>query len=289
MRFSLVIPTYNDAPVLAQCLEHLNHQLFDEDFEVIVVDDGSTDDTQDLLKKWQEKEKIFALQIITQANKKQGAARNRGVEKAEGDIVIFIGADILVQPQWLQEHKKFHESHSEESTIGLGFMTWSPELANDRFRKWLESSGTMLSYKGLKNYQTTDFWHFYTGNISIKKALFQKYKFDEAFTAYGWEDIMLGYQMLKNGAQLYFVENAKAWHHHALTERDLFPNRMREIGKSAVLFQQKFREVPVIPKGIKRFILEVLSLPLCIFLLSSLKKEWGWYAMSKRYFLEGVK
>lgn len=288
MRISVIIPSYNDAAVLQKCLERLSKQETTESFEVIVVDDGSTDNTQELLADWQSKKNIFELVSVFQENKKQGAARNAGIKRASGEIVIFIGADILVQKHWLEEHKKFHDFYKAEEAIGLGFMTWSPEFAYDRFRKWLEDSKIMLSYAGLINYQKTDFWHFYTGNISMKKSWFEKYWFDEDFTAYGWEDIMLGYQMLRDGGVLYFVENAKAWHHHELKESDLFPDRMREIGKSAVLFHQKFPEVPVIPTGKKLFIFQVISLTPVIFLLSLFKKEWAWYAKSKRYFLEGV-
>ncbi len=289
MKLSVVIPTYNDFEVLDKCLQHLNNQSFDEDFEVVVVDDGSTDKTQDVLNQWGKKKSKFKLKTIYQKNKKQGVARNRGVVESGGDTIIFIGSDILVQENWLNEHKKFHDRFGNDKAIGLGFMTWSPELANDRFRQWLESSGTMLSYKGLKNYEETDFWHFYTGNISMKKSFFEQYKFDEDFKAYGWEDIMLGYRMLKDGAKLYYIENAKAWHDHALTEKDLFPGRMREIGKSAVLFFEKFPDLNIIPKGIKLFLFKILSLDFVVCFLKVLKKEWGWYAKSKKYFLEGVK
>ena len=288
-RFSIIIPAYNEEKIINECLKHLNQQSFSNPFEVITVDDGSTDKTVKIIKEWQKKNnKIFQLNLIQEKHQKQAHARNKGIEKAQGEIIIFIGADILVNKFFLEEHDKFHKKFSQNNYIGLGYMTWSPELKQDRFRKWLESSGLMLSYRGLKNYELTNFWHFYTGNISLKKNFLIQYKFDEDFFAYGWEDIKLGYEMLQDGGQLYYISKAKAFHRHALTEQDLFPKRMKEIGQSAVIFQKKCPKVKVLPTGIKLLIFKIISNLLMIKLLKILKKEWYWYALSKKYFLEGI-
>lgn len=299
MKISVVIPAYNDGAKLDQCLAHLAKQEIGEQFEVIVVDDGSTDNTKEVLEKWraaaQPGEPLpgqpalpFELKIMSQPRRRQAAARNLGASGASGDLLIFIGADILVQENWLATHKKFHESHPEETAIAVGYMTWPPELANDRFRSWLESSGFMLSFKGLINEQKTDFWHFYTGNISMKKSLFVRYRFDENFQHYGWEDIMLGYEMLRDGAILYYLSQARAWHDHALTEADFFPDRLRESGHSALTFSQKHPEAGVIPTGLKLLFFRLLALPPVASFLYFIHREWGWYALSKRYFLEGT-
>lgn len=285
MKCSVIIPSYNDAPVLKRCLNALNEQDFKEDFEVIVVDDGSTDDTRELLKDWEKKEKKFDLQTHTQEKRGAACARNQGIQMATGELVLFIGADILVSKQWLKEHVDFHKETKE--AVAVGFMTWSPELQGDRFRFFLEEKGLSISFKGLKDKSETDFWHFYTGNISMPKKLLKNYNFDEDFKNYGWEDILLGYRMTLDGTKIFYLKNASAYHHHALSESDFFPGRMRKIGESAVLFDQKFPECGVLPKGLKKFafsILARLAKP-----LSFLKKEWGWYALSKKHFLEGMK
>ena len=100
---------------------------------------------------------------------------------------------------------------------------------------------------------------------------------------------MLGYRMLEDGASLYYVEAAKAWHDHELTKDDLFPNRMRETGRSALVFQKKFPKVKVVPRGFKKLAFRILSFGLIRRLLGLIKKEWGWYARSKKHFLEGLK
>ena len=288
MKCSVVIPTYNDAKLLKRCLEHLNSQKFESSFEVVIVDDGSIDDTKKILGDWKRKKTVFDLKVVSQKNQGRSVARNRGVKESNGDIVLFLGANILPSKNWLQVHKDFHQKNTDQKAMTVGFMTWTKVLGKDRFRRWLETSGIMFSFKGLKNERQTDFWHFYTGNISMKKKWFERFKFDESFKAYGWEDIMLGYEMLNKGGELYYLKNAKAENCRSLNKKDLFPNRMKSIGSSAVLFQQKYPKVNVVPSGFRLFIFKLISFAPVLFVLSCIKKEWGWYAESKKWFLEGV-
>jgi|GEM_PF-293447 len=290
MKLSVIIPTFNRAETLRTCLEKLMTQE-GADFEVIVVDDGSKDHTADVVKSFVGSPSIHpsvGLKYLKQSNLHQAAARNHGVKNAVGDVVIFIGDDIFVEPGWLKAHAEFHISHPEKEAMAVGHMTWSPDEKGDRFMEWLEKTGLMPNYKGFSDGQKTDYWHFYTGNISIKKSWFLTHHFDEHFKAYGWEDTKLGYELMKDGAELYYLKHALGLHHHTLFEHDYFPGRMREIGKSAILFCEIYPDVPLIPRGLKRFIMSFLgSRPVCMF-AGFLKKEWGWYCQSKRYFLEGI-
>ncbi|MFM7192143.1 MAG: glycosyltransferase family 2 protein, partial [Microcystaceae cyanobacterium] len=106
MFFSVVIPTYNRLPILEKCLLALHQQELTDDqvtgYEVIVVDDGSTDGTLD----WIAAHRQELPRVTTYAQEHQGpaAARNLGVEKAQGDTIIFIDSDLVVTPQFLQAH-----------------------------------------------------------------------------------------------------------------------------------------------------------------------------------------
>ena len=264
----------------------MNYQILDnpekQSFEIIVVDDGSTDNTKEVVESFE------SVKYIYQENKKQGAARNMGVKESSGDVLAFLGSDTLVQENWIKEVFNFHKEYPDEKAIGVGHITWTPELAKNRFQQWLELSGLMCNFKGLKNYNQTDFWHFYTGNISMKTSFFKQFYFHEDFQAYGWEDVLLGYEMTQKSAKIYYLEYAVAWHDHKLREEDYFPKRMQEIGKSAVLFQEKHPELSVIPHGVKKLIFQILSLNFIIAILKNIKQEWYWYALSKKYFLEGV-
>ncbi len=100
-KVSVIIPTYNRCDKLLNCLRFLNEQNFPrEDFEIIVVNDGSDDNTELKLKKIKYKNFSF----YTQKNSGQGIARNLGIEKAKGEILIFIGDDIYAQKNFLNTH-----------------------------------------------------------------------------------------------------------------------------------------------------------------------------------------
>ena len=93
---SVVIPTYNRCDSLKRCLLSLEKQVF-KDFEVLVVDDGSVDDTKNIFDSVKDKR----FRYIFQENKGQSAARNQGVRNAKGNIIAFTDDDCKADPNWL--------------------------------------------------------------------------------------------------------------------------------------------------------------------------------------------
>lgn len=100
MKISIIIPTYNEEKVLPQCIESLGFQTF-TDFEIIVVDDGSDDNTVDVLSKLQISR--TKLQILKQNHKGAGAARNLGAGNAKGEILVFVDADMTFDESFLEK------------------------------------------------------------------------------------------------------------------------------------------------------------------------------------------
>lgn len=90
MRFSIIIPCYNTAPYLKKCLESIIRQTY-QNWEIIAVNDGSTDNTLDILKDYSEKDN--RIKVINQENKGVSAARNKAIEAAKGEYLIFIDSD----------------------------------------------------------------------------------------------------------------------------------------------------------------------------------------------------
>lgn len=90
MRFSIIIPCYNTAPYLKKCLESVIRQTY-QDWEIIAVNDGSTDDTLDILKDYSDRDN--RIKVINQENKGVSAARNKAIETANGEYIIFIDSD----------------------------------------------------------------------------------------------------------------------------------------------------------------------------------------------------
>jgi glycosyltransferase involved in cell wall biosynthesis len=106
--FSVIIPTYNRQPVLAECLHALDRQnVQPEMFEVLVVDDGSTDETEHFCRNFQPN---YSFQYLRQLNAGAGAARRRGVQHARGEYLLLFNDDTISAPDLLAEHWKAHQT-----------------------------------------------------------------------------------------------------------------------------------------------------------------------------------
>lgn len=286
--FSVIIPTYNRSGILKKCLEALNAQTLPKEmFEVIVIDDGSTDNTEKIIENAGRDLKI-AIEYHRQKNKGQGTARNFGLKKARGDIVVFIGDDILVREDFLEEHRQAHIEHPEENAAVLGYVTWDTKLEITPFMHFLEHGGHQFAYDDLKEKKQADYNYFYTANISLKKNILGENPFDPDFKKYGWEDIELGYRLTKGkNLKIYYNPKAVGYHHHAVNE-DSFRNRMRAIGQSAHIFHQKHPELQKVPQFWKYCILKMAASRPAAASAKILSKNLYYKILTKKYFLEGL-
>ncbi len=293
MKISVIIPTYNRAEILKKCLEKLAQQQGVE-FEVVVVDDGSTDDTKAVVKSLISSGAIgeSRLQYVWQKKSHQGVARNRGVGMAKGDIILFIGDDIFVEPEFLMKHHDRHAEYPDENVVVLGFTTWDPTLRINSYMRFLEDSGWQFGYRFLKPKmigRTDPYKFFYTSNISLKKSFFEKEKFNEDFAFYGWEDIELGYRLWKRqDMKIYYEPQAIAYHHHEILPSDL-AEKMRNIGKSALHFQRLQPDIQVIPMGLKGLILRLASNKFTLPIFRILSSQIYYKLKSWNEFFEGIK
>ena len=114
---SVIIPAYNAASYLKECIDSVLNQTF-KNLEIIVVDDGSTDDTPDILKKYSD-----AVIWVKQENAGPSAARNRGLEIAKGKYLCFLDADDRYKPNHLEKLVTFLEDHPD-----LGYVFSDLEL-----------------------------------------------------------------------------------------------------------------------------------------------------------------
>src|SRR5215470_12369590 len=134
---TVIIPTFNRAAALICCLEHLERQTC-KDFEVVVVDDGSTDETADRVEEYK-KCATLNLKFIRQANGGPARARNVAVAAASSPLVLMIGDDIFATPQFVEEHLKLHRQHPEPHTAALGLTVWEEKMQEiTPFMRFLE-------------------------------------------------------------------------------------------------------------------------------------------------------
>jgi glycosyltransferase involved in cell wall biosynthesis len=112
---SVIIPAYNHAQSLPFCIESIFAQTY-KNVEIIVVDDGSTDNTAGVLDHYKER-----IRVVTQENKGANPARNRGLMQAKGDFVIFCDADVIMKPSMLEDMMNALTEHPEASYAYSGF------------------------------------------------------------------------------------------------------------------------------------------------------------------------
>lgn len=235
MFFSVVIPTYDRLPILQKCLQALEGQTFDsalvQGYEVVVVDDGSTDGTVPWLRQHQAD--LPHVRLFEQDHRGPAAARNYGVEVAMGDRIIFIDSDLVVLPGFLQAHAAALAAAQERSG-GDRHFTYGRVVNTCNF-----DNPTSEPFK------VTDYSQafFATGNVAIPKHwLEQAGLFDTAFTLYGWEDLELGVRLKNLGLKLIKVPQAVGYHWHPPFSLDQVPSLIdKEIqrGRMGVLFYQK--------------------------------------------------
>ncbi|MGM0486368.1 MAG: glycosyltransferase family 2 protein [Planctomycetota bacterium] len=106
---SVIVPAHNDEPYIGQCIESILGQTF-EDFELIVVNDGSTDNTPSIIEEYAAKDPRVRV-IHTGQKSGRGAARNTGIEAARADLIAFQDADDLSVPDRLEIQKRFLDEH----------------------------------------------------------------------------------------------------------------------------------------------------------------------------------
>lgn len=122
--FSIIIPAYNAEAYLSRCLDSIFSQEF-EDYEVVVINDGSTDDTAELLVQYAARH--TNLRVITQSNQGMATARNRGLEVAQGDYVMFVDSDDRLCSNALAT---LAPQVSGEEVIGFGTQIYNESTGN---------------------------------------------------------------------------------------------------------------------------------------------------------------
>ena len=229
---SVVIPTYNRWATLERALEALAGQTY-RNFEVIVVDDGSTDGTWERLQAWQHhlNEGRLVLKLLHQENLKPGRARNLGLRHASGELVLFLGDDIIAASDLVAEHVAAHLSLGEPVGV-LGFTDWDRDaMAVTPFLELVNRDGQQFSYGHFRDGEDLYFTCFYTSNISLPRDVLGEEPFHPAFTFVDWEDLELGYRLSRRGLRLVLHTAAIAHHFHPMTMAGFF-RRQQHVGRT---------------------------------------------------------
>ena len=241
--FSVVIPTHNRLLVLEEVLLALEGQAGAPPFEVVVVDDGSTDGTGDWLRARTAKNPRVTLRIHSQANAGPAAARNTGVAIAAGRWVAFLGDDTVPEAGWLAAHREAHRKRGDDPHLAvIGYTGWHPRMHLTPFLRYINEYGLQFGYALIQDREDVPFNFFYTSNISISTSLMATHPFDTTFPAAAWEDIELAYRLDKLGLKIRYDAKAVTRHYHPMTVES-FARRQYTVGKSGAIFFRKHPEL----------------------------------------------
>jgi len=207
MKLSVVIPAYNCLELLKSTLVSLEKQDLDHsEFEVIVIDDCSTDDTQTFLKSYQGPLNLVGL--VNQENSGRAVTRNRGIEQAKGEVVLFLEADTEAgSADFLAQHLRAQEGGAQ---VSVGFRIFHPELKKTGIMRYLEKRGAAKHPAGAE----IPGRYFVSCNASAPRAvLIDEGGFDHHFVHYGGEDLELGYRLSRR-LPIRSLPSAIGWHRH---------------------------------------------------------------------------
>ncbi len=238
--FSVVIPTHNRLEVLAEVIQALEFQDRPPSFEVVVVDDGSTDGTADWLRS---RTFNLTLRVLTQENRGPAAARNTGVAVASGEWVAFLGDDTVPSPGWLATHREAHRRRGDESHLAvIGYTGWHKRMRLTPFLRYINEYGLQFGYALIKDREDVPFNFLYTSNLSLRRDLLLAEPFDLRFPYAAWEDIELAYRLKRRGLRLVYEPSATVAHDHP-TDFDRFASRQEKAGYCAVVFYRLHPEL----------------------------------------------
>src|SRR4029077_7500801 len=199
MRATVIIPTNQGAQGVEATLDALEKQTW-KDFELIIVIDGSTDGTAEIVRR---QKLTMKFQIIEQSNIGRAGARNAGAKLANGSLLVFYDDDMLPAPDSLEMHLEFHDQHPNTILVGN-----APQKINDNSSDFLQYRAH-LSTEWIRNYPDApsrlqqDNLFMGAANCSMEKSVFQQL---QGFTEklHDAEDKEFGIRAFKNHIPVYF-------------------------------------------------------------------------------------
>ena len=245
MEFSVVIPTHDRSASLARVLAAYEAQEpRDLDFEVVAVDDGSSDGTAEVLAAWRPRR--YRLRFAVEAAGGPAKARNRALELAAGRRVLFTGDDVEPQPDLLHQHRLGHRRMDDDPGVAvLGFTGWPPGSNPTATMRHVDGPGAQqFSYHYMQDGAEYDFRHLYTSNVSVTRELLDREPshFSTDFPAAAFEDAEFGSRLARHGLRIVYRAAARAWHHHRYEAAGFFRRQLR-CGEMAALLYRKSPEL----------------------------------------------
>jgi len=214
---SIIIPNYNGARLLPACLESIKAQTF-TDYETLVVDDCSQDDSRELLRH----RYPWVRLILNPTNQGPAAAKNRGLQEAAGRLIAFMDTDVTLAPDWLEQMARASDDWPDTCMFASKlFFADAPGVLNST--GGLANLGGYAWDRGVYESDSGQFPAFsrvlYACSAAVlaKKAALQQVGGFDALYRYPFEDVDLGWRLNLAGWAIRYVPAAEAWHKYAAT------------------------------------------------------------------------
>ena len=229
---TVVIPSHQRREQLERLLGVLAVQLAESEslrtgFDAVVVLDGSTDGSCELLRRL-----TFPVPLTVRAQSHQGlaTARNTGLMTATGEIVWFLDDDMVPTTGLIARHRRAHQGCRREVVVGPTPIAPGVSVP-DEVRVVYDDL-----YHALGDDQLIERFDYVTfANASGRTSVFRALGgFDERFAGYGYEDLELAIRLLESGVSIRFDSDAIAWHHSPGVDSDLVRRRSRQLGRNSV-------------------------------------------------------
>lgn len=224
----MIIPARDAETTLSATLAALGCQRGAPSFEVIVVDDGSRDQTPAIAEH-------HGATLLQQAQKGPAAARNLGVARAAGKFVALLGADTVPSEDWLSLHAARHGRSAAPMAV-VGRIDWHASIRETPFLRYINEFGPQFGFALMAPDVPLEPKFWYSSNLSIPTACLVEHRFDERFTGAAWEDIELGMRLADAQVPLVFEPAARVQHWHPTSLRT-FLQRQRRVGAAAATFR----------------------------------------------------
>jgi glycosyltransferase involved in cell wall biosynthesis len=237
---SVIIPTYNRKDLLCETLNSLAQQTYPSDrFEVIIVDDGSTDETAAIAAE----AFPFVLRYFWQSNQGDAAARNLGARQSQADILVFLDDDILVEPGYLIHLIQAHHMSYNKIVIGTSNLSLAETTP---FSQSLDALPDLDPHHTVTE---VPFREIYSNNMSIRREAYFKIGMMQGLDFPGssmWCDLDFNYRADRQGFEFRRSTKAICWHRdHIVRSLDTYKKRMRTAAYRSVVLFQRYPELPV--------------------------------------------
>ncbi len=246
---SILIPIYNGERTLERCLQLWLAQDC-EDYELMLVDNGSTDRSLTIAHDIQKKAQVESpggprVRLFSEKRPGQTAATNRAIREARGEMLVFSAADMIVDEAFLPGHLAAHRRHARPGEIVavIGHIDYPQDYMNNPFMSCVvEKTLFQFGYQVIGDILNADPRCLYAPNFSISAGSMHSVGLlDESFP-YGWQDTDLGFRIRKSGGRIVYEKGLQALHDHPLEWRS-FSLRMEKMGVDCPRILDKHPEV----------------------------------------------